>query len=324
MNLKENVKRCGRIAKAALGFIYDFHRYVSFSGWSKDLTDKAVRNYHSVKIYHSLEKSMSFSDRKSSSGWTNAYLLLETCLAAKKAGNLGFHDRAAVAVLTQFVNLPENAERFEAGPIREAIASLYPAIDEATGTVKIDRLSFQKGQLADPEGFFNSRYSLREFAETEVSLETLERATSLAMKSPSACNRQPWAVYYTSDPMIRDLALKYQSGNRGFGHKIPMLLVVAADLRAFMPGQERYQHWIDGGLFSMTLILALHSLGLATCCLNWSQTSGQDKAFRSAFKVSNEETIIMMLAVGWPRADNTVCVSARRPMTEILKPLKKA
>ena len=53
-----------------------------------------------------------------------------------------------------------------------------------------------------------------------------------------------------------------------------MLLIIAMDLKAFVPAHERYQHWIDGGMFSMSIIYALHSLGLSSCCLNWSKLGG--------------------------------------------------
>lgn len=322
MNINENFRGIGRIGRALSGFLYDFRRYVLFAGWSKNLKNKDIRNYHSVKIYHALEKSMSFPNRNANSGWANANLLLDCCLAAQKAGNIGFHDRAAISVLRQFVNLEENAGRPEASAIRQALEKLYAANDVPTGVTVIKNHTFGKGRLDDPESFFNSRYSLRDFSDAKVPMEVVERATTLAMKAPSACNRQPWAIYYTNDPELRDSALKYQSGNRGFGHKVPMLLVIASDLRAFMPGQERYQHWIDGGIFSMSLILSLHSLGLGSCCLNWSQSAPQDKAFRSVFGIADQHTIIMMLAVGWPKEDNTVCVSGRRPIDEVLLPLK--
>ena len=85
------------------------------------------------------------------------------------------------------------------------------------------------------------------------------------MKSPSACNRQAWHVYHSDSDEVKLAVLKEQSGNKGFGDKIPNLLIVASDLKAFMPAEERYQHWIDGGMFSMSLVYAFHSLGVASC-----------------------------------------------------------
>lgn len=121
------IKGYGRVVKAFAGFFYDFKRYVRFAGWSKNLSDADIRNYHIVKIYHALEKSMSFPNRKASSGWKNAVLLLESCQAAQQFGELQFHDKAAVSLLEKFISLPENTTRPEAIEIRAGLKhwSLY-------------------------------------------------------------------------------------------------------------------------------------------------------------------------------------------------------
>jgi nitroreductase len=177
--------------------------------------------------------------------------------------------------------------------------------------------------LPDPEAFFLSRYSLREFEDEKVPHEVIVRAVGLANKTPSVCNRQAWKVYHTSDNEVRDIVLKYQSGNRPFGQHIPNLMVISVDLKAFFFGQEHYQHWIEGGLFSMSLIYALHSLGVASCPLNWSQTPNKDRQLRRLVGIEPHYTIIMALAVGYPRSANKVCVSARKPISEVLLELEK-
>ena len=178
--------------------------------------------------------------------------------------------------------------------------------------------------MQSPEDFFLSRYSLREFLQKPVDLSDVKRVVSLALKTPSVCNRQGWHVYYTSEPGVIADALSHQKGNRGFGHKVPNLIIITTDLKAFMPGQEHYQHWIDGGLFSMSLIYALHSIGIASCCLNWSQSPAADKRLRKGFNIKNNHTIMMMLAFGYPDEENSVCASSRRPIEEVMTELKSA
>ena len=55
-------------------------------------------------------------------------------------------------------------------------------------------------------------------------------------------------------------------GNAGFGDRVPLVLVITSDLQTFFAPEERNQAWIDGGMFAMSLVHALHSLGLASCC----------------------------------------------------------
>jgi len=311
------IKPIGRLLKAFSGFCYDFHRFYSYAGWRSEMLDIEERNYTGVKIYHSLEKSMSFKNRKQGSGWSDAYLLLTLLERANKTNQIGYHDKAARKVLADFIELPGNAQTEQAQYIREQLVSLNFTSLVDHGTMTHSSEDFQKGMLVSPESFFLSRYSLREFKTECVDEDIIKRAVSLAMKTPSVCNRQAWHVYHSSDKEVKEKALKYQSGNRGFGEKIPNIMVLTVDLKAFVPGQEHYQHWIDGGLFSMSIIYALHSLGVASCCLNWSQTPRNDKSLRKVVKIKPNHTVIMMLAIGWPEERNNVCISARRPLDEV-------
>ena len=68
----------------------------------------------------------------------------------------------------------------------------------------------------------------------------------------------------------------------------------------------------------MSLIYALHSLGLGTCCLNWSVTRERDLALRKDAKIDHSESIIMMIAVGNLPDNFSVANSSRKPVEEIL------
>ncbi len=316
------LKQYGRLASALRGFVYDMGRYYSFSAWHSNMRDDEQRNYNMVKVYHALEKSMSFSNRCVNSGWANAFILLDIIKEAKRSGNVGFHDRAGLSVLIKFIDLEENKHTRMAVDIRKKIEAFDFYSNKEHGIKNISAIDFKKGVLGDPERFFFSRYSLREFKEEVVSEELIKRAISLALKTPSACNRQEWHVYHTDDKNIKSIALSYQTGNRGFGDNIQNLMILASDLKAFMPGQEHYQHWIDGGMFAMSVIYALHSLGLASCCLNWSQSPANDKKLRSCLDIKDSHTIIMMLAIGFPKEKNNACISTRRPLEEIYSQLE--
>ncbi|MEC5325931.1 nitroreductase family protein, partial [Aurantimonas sp. A3-2-R12] len=124
------------------------------------------------------------------------------------------------------------------------------------------------------------------------------RAIDLAANTPRACNRQSWFTYHIDDRAVIEKALSFQTGNQGFGHEVPYLIIISADLRAFDNANERNQHFIDGGMYSMALVMALHALGLQSCCLNWSKLVRDDRAIRKHLPIKNEHTIIMMLAVG--------------------------
>ncbi len=316
--IRQRIRSLYRILGGLNGFIYDFKRFLFYGGWREDLTDIEVRNYNSVMAYHGLEKSLSYRNRNPKSGWSNAERVFLRLQIANSTGEHGYHDKAAKQVLLKFLSLPENIELARSKEMLTEISAMNFESSDVHGAIERPLSDYKKGILDNPEDFFFTRYSLREFNEKLVSDDVIKRAIKLAMKTPSVCNRQAWHVYHSSNKKTIKEALSYQNGNKPFGEKVPNLLIVSTDLKAFFAGSEHYQHWIDGGLLSMSIMYALHSLGIASCPLNWSQTPKRDKALRKAINIKPHQTIIMMIAVGYPDDSNKVCSSTRRPLEEVL------
>ncbi|MFJ2363727.1 nitroreductase family protein [Pseudomonas sp. NPDC087697] len=318
----DTVKIYARTLLAGFGFLYDLSRYVRYSGWRSSLSSVEARNYYMVKVYHTLEKSLSFTNRKPGSGWAGANALIKALEQSFMLNGTGYHDLVAITVLKKFAEAEKAHQPEKTAELIKRLVKVESLSKQTipfyynSGAINRAKTEFNKGRLITPEDFFLSRYSLREFSDAAISAEELNRALEMAMKSPSACNRQSWHVYHL-DGELAQHALAFQDGNRGFGHKIKDLLIVTTDLRAFVSPRERYQHWIDGGMFSMSLILALHSIGIASCCLNWSQSGRADINFRKVIKISPQHTVMMMLAIGYPNEQNTVCASPRRPLEEV-------
>jgi len=301
--------------------MYDFFRYLKYAGWRSKYR-YSVRDYKAVKIYHRLEKSLSFRQRDSSSGWGAAADLVIHLKKYKKENNsFTYHEKVGVKVLGDFiaVAIAEN------NPEAKAIIEFWEVHKESSfvqgGVVEKSLADLQRGRLLDPEAFFLSRFSVRDFDCKNVSNKDIEQIISLALNTPSVCNRQGSFVYCLNTRAEIDKALSLQNGNRGFGHEIPCLLILCADISAFDTAGERYQQWIDGGMFSMSIIWALHSLGFASCCLNWSKGALDDMKLRKLINIKKEHTILMMLGVGLPRENIKVCYSARKPVKDFYRNL---
>lgn len=153
--------------------------------------------------------------------------------------------------------------------------------------------------MRSPDYFWTSRYSVRDFNEKElIDLSTIKKAVALARNTPSPCNRQPWKVYICSSKKTTDLALSLQSGNSGFGHTAQYIVIIGSLLENYVTPLELNQCWIDGGMFSSTLIYVLHSFGIGSCCLNWCVSIDKDKALKKALGLPEGYAISMLLAVG--------------------------
>jgi nitroreductase len=163
-----------------------------------------------------------------------------------------------------------------------------------------------------------SRRSTRNFSNKVVDLELISKAAHVAQLSPSACNRQPWKLHIYDKREDIDNMLALQNGNRGFGHKVPLLGVMCCDLGSFFDSTERYEPHLDGGLFLMTFILALQSQGIASCCLNWCVNPDRDIAAHRVGNIASNERILTFLAIGYSEEATLVPLSARRPLTDVL------
>ncbi len=173
----------------------------------------------------------------------------------------------------------------------------------------------------DAEAFnrvVRSRTSVRDFEPDRIPDQScIENAVSLAIRSPSVCNRQTWRVHVFTGKRAQEV-LALQNGNRGFGHTIPMVLIPTSDMRYFTGNIERYQAWIDGGMFSMTLLLALHAEGLGTVSLNWSVENARDEALRKVANIPDYERIMMFIGCGYAKEGAMVAHSLRRPVNEFI------
>ena len=170
----------------------------------------------------------------------------------------------------------------------------------------------------DPESFFESRHSVRNFhRERTVSEELVTRACRLAQSAPSVCNRQAARIHLFGGRKARQ-ALCLQNGNRGFRESITNLAIITIDRRWFLRAEERNQRWIDGGIFASTFMWALHSLGVASCMLNWSVTNHETIALRSQLKLPKSEDVICMVAFGYPPDPFRVSRSRRLPPDSVV------
>jgi nitroreductase len=167
--------------------------------------------------------------------------------------------------------------------------------------------------------FMLSRHSVRQFDARPVSHEDLQNAVRIAQQAPSVCNRQSARVFVSTDRPKMDEMLKLQNGNRGFGDRLGAVIVVASDMRAFTSMGERNQCWVDGGIFAMSLALALHSLHVGACMLNWSVEPGRDRALRRLLQLDDNYAIITMMGAGYPPDSLVVAASPRRRTESIVK-----
>lgn len=154
------------------------------------------------------------------------------------------------------------------------------------------------------------RHSVRVFSDAPVSLDEIRKSIQTAMRTPSVCNRQPTRVHVILDKEIIKEALRIQGGVNGYPAP-PVLIMITSDLRAFMTSYERNEGYTDGGLFGMSLLLALESQGLGACPLNTMFTAKAEKKTRKLLRIPDYEVPVMYIEVGNFLEETRTCRSTR-------------
>src|SRR5690606_16318467 len=102
-----------------------------------------------------------------------------------------------------------------------------------------------------------------------VARELIDRAIEVGIQAPSACNRQPFRFLILDEPELVARVAKIPMGTAGYAENIPALLVAIGQLRAFHSERDRHLIYIDTALALMGVQLALETLGLSSCSINW-------------------------------------------------------
>lgn len=314
------VERAMRVLQLGRSFMSDLRRYNRWAHTGKLDHHKGQQEAALLKQYHGFEKALCLPAPRPGFGQDKAKLLMLKIDQWRARHPSTDVVRAAVGSLVAY-------RAFQAAQNVDLVwldhwlagwqAELGPDLAENMGGVhdvrRADILQAVAGVV--PE-FFTARHSIRNFAAGEVAMADIEQAVLLASKTPSVCNRQGPKVYCFRNAMD---ALKWQPGNGGFGHLASRGLVITADLQAFSATGERHQAYVDGGLFAMSLVYALHSLGHGCCMLAWSQPAAAEDDLRRQLNIPANEVVIMMIAVGRLPETLKVARAYRRPVSEILQ-----
>lgn len=274
--------------------------------------------------YHRLEKSLAMAVRRAGAGQDAVVRLVAA--VEEYVARFGWCWEIGNAIKILRVYRSENcfdslnSETRSALGRADAIGCLHAAaVCEGAGGYKaLTAEELDRDRSMGGEAFLRSRHSIRDFTPTRVSREEVKRIAGLAMTAPSVCNRQEWRLYAIDDRQLIGQCLQYQNGNRGFGERIPLLFVVAVDLTKFVSVQERNQGWVDGGIFAMNLMLAIHACGMGSCPLNWCASRASDLALRELLRIPRHEIIVVLIAAGYVPDVTRIAWSPRKDVAEVL------
>jgi len=317
LKITSNIANC---KKTLQDYSYDLNRFKKYSATfsikdSKQLEGKIIAHYHVI------EKGLSHADIRLGFGQGVVInlinLLQEYSKKEYKVCNNQYD--IAVSIIGQYIKLHED-KNFDVSSIKTRFDDIQKtSICNLGGSLKLNKKDIFCRNKLNFKQLALSRYSIRDFTKQDVKRELIEEAIRIAQKSPSVCNRQTSRVYIVTKKDDIEKHLSYQNGNRGFGHKINKLLIITSDLNFFEGSYERNQAFIDAGIFSMSLLYAIHYLELGAVTLNWCVNKQRDKEYRKFSKIANSENIILMIGIGHIPETITVPKSERKKLEDIIK-----
>jgi nitroreductase len=278
-------------------------------------------------LAHGIEKGLALPDPRPGFGSEKVQLLLDSLGAYLRRYGSDALIEAALSALDAYVlfnrqhglGMTDLASRIQGLWSASCGASNTSPEPTGGGIREVRATEIHAACSLDLARFFQYRFSVRQFSDTPVDVAQIRDAIQMAQKTPSVCNRQSGRVHVFANDDLGARVLACQQGNRGFGERADKILVVTSELGSFLSVGERNQCWIYGGMFAMSLVYALHSKGLGTCCLNWSVEKESDQKLRGVAGIAPSENVIMLIAVGHLPDRLRVAYSPRKPLEQIAR-----
>ena len=187
------------------------------------------------------------------------------------------------------------------------------------GSFDLKKKAIIKDASIDYDKFLSSRRSIRNFSSTKLKKEDIEKAVKMAIKTPTACNRQMCKIYYINNDEKKDVVTKYAQGVGLFDLTNVNYFIITFDISANYFIGERNQGWFNSGLFSMNFANALHSLGIGSCFIQFGNSFEEEEKLKKILNIPESERIAVILTAGYYDEISKIPYSTRKDLKEIFK-----
>ena len=304
--------------KTMLAFHRDAKRFIAH-GAALNPYSKTVLEAKIIMHYHVLEKGITMPNRRIPFGVNVAKSLVSLFRYFEQSYGMTQQVEHGMAVLKDYFEIHRAA-----GVAEEELAEISQFFSSHPTVGASKQFHFSKqGYYAmknEPFPIFAAgRHTIRNYSSIPIDDSKIREAVKLATTAPSACNRQHVRVRCIRNHDVCKQVLELQGGNRGFGHLADKVLIVTSELQAEVGGaRERYDAYVNGGIFLMNLCYAMTYFEIAHCILTASMESETELKVRSLGNIPESEVIVAMLCCGEPADEFDVASSPRRDVDELL------
>lgn len=314
MYFKKIYYKTYRIWKIISNALYWLVRDIKYSEFYKGKND--LRNRLLI-TGHVIEKGITMPNRRLGFGYGQVRTLISLCKQAL-LHNISDSEQFQFALkdLYEYRQIHQDNGFELPHDIKEGIDSLLNGKKVSSKSIHITKDEFFNSG-SDFKCFANSRHSVRNFSDEKISEDNLKTVIELAQTAPSACNRQSVRIHiYDGDAKKNVLGL--QNGNRGWGDLADKVIIVTSEQTAW-DGYFTKAAYLDGGIYTMNLLYALHYYGICACCLNLYLQKKEMNELRKVSCIPDSEIPVVMIAIGYPpKYDFMVAQSNRIDFQRIL------
>lgn len=265
------------------------------------LTNKGQHpKFEILQTAHRLEKGLLNENPKPLWGWEKA----ERIASLLKVNDDEFSNRTGRGVLKAYIEAKKNSDNAKERERANRFLENHPGIeleDTLGGALLLKRDDITIKDKEVVEELFNTRHSCRDYEDKLVSKDDINSAIELALKCPSACNRQVTNCYV------------YQS-------KELQTIILTANIRAYE--MTEFNDWfVSPSIFAGYLSLSLHLYGIGSCIYR-KQLYGHhryNEEMKKKCNIPDDEMIVLELRFGYYKDEFKVAVSNRHNADDITK-----
>lgn len=296
---------------------------INYYRYSNVFSDKSFEKIESdiIMNYHSIEKGFLYDNKRE--GFSK--LKVVTLIAQLKRMSdlhiitMNSQIRAAINILLKYYQYHQDEKLDISNFFSEDNYSWLRTLIEEEDfqpVYHISKSNFYSYTSNSFDRFSYSRKSIRDFSTEVVSNDLIQKAISLANNAPSVCNRQSCKNYVIQKKETIDNILKLQGGFTGHEKNVSRLIVLVSNKNYFFSIGERNQLYIDGGIYLMNLLYALHFFNIGACPANWGKCVKEDKLIRKIIDLPFNEQIICIIPIGIANDEIVYTHSQRRESLE--------
>ena len=269
-------------------------------------TDLAIRT-------HALEKGMSIGSVRIGFGQPKALALLDDLQHYLSLGGEKTFVGESCSIINKYILFNEqigaNMTNVKS-KLHEFCETNDISLSDLGGIYVLDKHTTNLRSKDSFNIFSQSRFSVRDFGSERIPLARIEKALALAEKTPSACNRQSWKIYVYADNILRNRMFSLQGGCKGFSEDMQYAILICGDIRGYNIN-ELSQVYVDGGIYAMNLLYALHFEDVAAIPLTMAHKQNMIKRIKREMGLPENEMPILLVGVGSYKESYKVAVSQR-------------